>query len=85
MHDAVHAQSPLTERLYPPAISLREIWPYALLAVALLVQLYFVGADQGATSLVPGSLIHELPNPPIQPNVPGGGWPRTASVTTDMP
>ena len=36
MHDAVHAQSPLTERLYPPAISLREIWPYALLAVALL-------------------------------------------------
>ena len=52
MHDAVHAQSPLAERLYPPAISLREIWPYALLAIALLVQLYFVGADQGATSLV---------------------------------
>jgi hypothetical protein len=53
MHDAIPAQSPLTERLYPPAISLREIWPYALLAVALLVQLYFVGADEGATSLVP--------------------------------
>ena len=60
MHDAVHAQSPLTERLYPPAISLREIGPYALLAVALLVQLYFVGADEGATSLVPGKLVHEF-------------------------
>jgi hypothetical protein len=53
MQDAVHAPSPLTERLYPPAISLREIWPYALLAVALVVQLYFVGADEGATSLFP--------------------------------
>ena len=54
MPEAVHAPSQLTERLYPPAISLREIWPYALLAVALVVQLYFVGADEGATSLVPG-------------------------------
>ena len=39
MQDAITAPSALTERLYPPAISLREIWPYALLAVALLVQL----------------------------------------------
>src|SRR4051794_41941631 len=60
MHDATPAQSPLPERLYPPAISLREIWPYALLAVALLVQLYFVGPDEGATPPVPGHHVHEF-------------------------
>ena len=60
MQDAITAPSALTERLYPPAISLRVIWPYALLAVALLVQLYFVGADEGATSLVPGKFVHEF-------------------------
>jgi hypothetical protein len=60
MPDAIPAPSVLTDRLYPPAIALREIWPYALLAVVLLVQLYFVGADQGATSLVRGSFVHEL-------------------------
>ena len=44
----------------PPAISFREAWPWAILFVALLlVQLYLVGMDEGAASLVPGQSVHE--------------------------
>ncbi|MFE9104170.1 CbtB domain-containing protein [Actinomadura sp. 7K534] len=56
--------------LVPPATSarpapirlpLREIVPWALFAVVLgLTILYFVGAEQGATSLFSGSAIHEF-------------------------
>ena len=42
------------EAIHPPAISLREIWPWALFGFALLLLIYFVGADEGAASLVPG-------------------------------
>jgi hypothetical protein len=46
--------------VYPPAISFGEIWPWAILFVALLlVQLYLVGVDEGAASLVPGNSVHE--------------------------
>jgi hypothetical protein len=44
----------------PPAISLGEIWPWAVFVLALLlVQLYLVGMDEGAASLVPGQSVHE--------------------------
>lgn len=47
--------------LYRPAIPLREIVPWAILAgVVLLTLLYLVGLDQGATSLFSGSMIHEF-------------------------
>jgi hypothetical protein len=47
------------EVVHPPAISLREIWPWSLFALALLLLLYLVGADEGAASLVNGNLVHE--------------------------
>jgi hypothetical protein len=47
------------EAIHPPKISLHEIWPWALLAFALLALIYFVGVDEGAASMVPGSSIHE--------------------------
>jgi hypothetical protein len=47
------------EAIHPPKISLHEIWPWALLAFALLALVYFVGVDEGAASMVPGSSIHE--------------------------
>lgn len=47
------------EVVHPPAISLDEIWPWALLGLALAALVYFVGADQGATSVASGNLIHE--------------------------
>ena len=53
---------PFPPRGWPPhPLPLRELLPWALFAgVLLLGLLYLVGLDQGATSLVPGSLIHEF-------------------------
>jgi len=56
---AVAPPSVSPEAIHPPKISLREIWPWALLAFALLALIYFVGVDEGAASMVPGSSIHE--------------------------
>jgi hypothetical protein len=43
-----------------PVASPRELLPYAVFAgLLLLVILYFTGAEQGATSLIGGSSVHE--------------------------
>jgi Probable cobalt transporter subunit (CbtB) len=59
MSDVIASSAALPEALHPPAISLREVWPWAVFGLALLMLVYFVGADQGAASIVPGNLIHE--------------------------
>jgi len=42
-------------------IPLRELLPWALFGgLLMLFVLYFVGAEQGATSLVPGMYVHEF-------------------------
>lgn len=42
------------------SIPLRELAPWALfIALFALVALYFVGAEQGATSLLHGTAVHE--------------------------
>jgi hypothetical protein len=56
---AVSASQPLPAAIHPPAISLRELAPWALFAGALLMLLYFVGVDEGATTLIPGLSLHE--------------------------
>jgi hypothetical protein len=54
--------APIPEALpIPVRIPLREVLPYALFAgVLLLMLLYVVGLEQGATSVVGGHWIHEL-------------------------
>jgi hypothetical protein len=47
-------------RALPAPLSVAEIWPWALFGFVLLMLVYMVGVDQGATSLVPGSYVHEL-------------------------
>jgi Probable cobalt transporter subunit (CbtB) len=47
------------EPLYPPAIALEDLWPWALFALSLLALIYMVAIEQGATSLTSGNLIHE--------------------------
>jgi hypothetical protein len=37
MSDVIASSSPLPEAIHPPAISLREIWPWALFGLALLL------------------------------------------------
>ena len=59
MSEVVAGRTAPPEVIHPPAISGSELWPWALLAAALLLLLYFVGFDEGAASLVPGSTLHE--------------------------
>jgi Probable cobalt transporter subunit (CbtB) len=47
------------EVIHPPAISLSELWPWTLFGVALMLLIYFVGVDEGAASVIPGSNVHE--------------------------
>lgn len=44
----------------PARIPLREILPWVLFAPLLLLAIYFVGAEEGATSLVRGMYVHEF-------------------------
>lgn len=45
----------------PAAVPLDEIVPYAILfALIAVLVLYFVGAEEGAMSVFPGTLVHEL-------------------------
>jgi cobalt transporter subunit CbtB len=45
----------------PAPIPLRQLLPWALFAAILgVVLIYFVGAEEGATSLVSGRAVHEF-------------------------
>jgi Probable cobalt transporter subunit (CbtB) len=45
----------------PIAIPVREVLPWAILGgLLLLLAIYFVGAEEGATSIVPGMYEHEF-------------------------
>jgi hypothetical protein len=44
-----------------PVASARELLPYAVFAgVVMLVLIYFVGAEEGATSIFSGHYVHEF-------------------------
>lgn len=43
-----------------PVIPVREILPWAVFGALLLLALYFVGAEEGATSLIAGTYVHEF-------------------------
>lgn len=44
-----------------PIASPREVLPYAIFAgVLLMLLVYFVGAEEGAASLIGGSSVHEF-------------------------
>ena len=54
-HDVISVPAP------PQPVPLTELIPWAIFAgILLLVLLYFVGAEQGATSLVGGHWVHEF-------------------------
>ena len=45
----------------PTAIPVRDVLPCAVLGgLVLLLAIYFVGAEEGATSLIPGMYVHEF-------------------------
>jgi cobalt transporter subunit CbtB len=44
-----------------PVIPLRELLPWALFALVIgALMIYFVGAEEGATSVIGGTYIHEF-------------------------
>lgn len=44
----------------PAAIPVRDVLPWAIFGgILLILALYFIGAEEGATSIVPGAYVHE--------------------------
>jgi hypothetical protein len=43
-----------------PPIPVREVLPWAIFAALALLAIYFVGAEEGATSLINGMYVHEF-------------------------
>ncbi|MBN3793083.1 CbtB-domain containing protein [Burkholderia sp. Ac-20353] len=55
------SEAVLKPAVAPAPIPVRELLPWAVFGgLLLLLALYFVGAEQGATSLVPGMYVHEF-------------------------
>lgn len=55
------SQAAVIPTAQPVAIPLRELAPYAAFAgILLLLLLYFIGAEQGATSMFAGAGVHEF-------------------------
>ena len=53
--------SPAISAARPAPLPIGEILPWAVFAgLILLIALYFVGAEQGATSLIKGMYVHEF-------------------------
>jgi hypothetical protein len=45
--------------ILPAPIPIRELLPWTVFAALMLLAIYFVGAEEGATSLVKGMYVHE--------------------------
>jgi Probable cobalt transporter subunit (CbtB) len=56
----------MNETVFDPAVSpapipVRDLLPWAIfVGLLLLLAIYFVGAEEGATSLIPGMYVHEF-------------------------
>ena len=44
----------------PISIPVREIAPWLIFGALLMLALYFVGVEEGATSVIPGMYVHEF-------------------------
>jgi Probable cobalt transporter subunit (CbtB) len=61
MANIANASALPTAQPAPVAIPIRQLLPWAIFtAVLATILLYFVGAEQGATSLVSGMWVHEF-------------------------
>ncbi len=45
---------------YPAFIPISELLPWLMFAGVFILAIYFVGVEEGATSLIPGRYVHEL-------------------------
>jgi hypothetical protein len=44
----------------PGVVPVRELAPWVIFSLVFLTMIYFVGAEEGATSLIPGMYVHEF-------------------------
>jgi hypothetical protein len=52
---------PISQPVSMPVIPARELLPWVLFGgLVMLMVIYFVGAEQGATSLIEGRAVHEF-------------------------
>ena len=59
MSDAAIATG--SEPIRLPAIPLKDVYPWAVfIGLLVVLAIYFVGAEQGATSMIGGSMVHEF-------------------------
>lgn len=55
------SETVLKPTVTPAPIPVRELLPWVVFAgLMLLLAIYFVGAEEGATSIVPGMYVHEF-------------------------
>jgi Probable cobalt transporter subunit (CbtB) len=58
---ASHNTGSIPQPVFVPSIPVSEVLPWALFGgLLLLLAIYFVGAEQGATSMMHGRSIHEF-------------------------
>ena len=58
---ALSAAGSIAQPIAVPVISVRDLLPWALFGgLLMLLLIYFVGAEQGATSLIHGRIVHEF-------------------------
>ena len=56
----VSTSTGLASATRPAAVPLTSLWPWLLFVPLLLLAIYFVGAEEGATSLLKGMAVHEF-------------------------
>ena len=44
----------------PAPIPIAELFPWLIFAAVLLLEIYFVGIEEGAVSVIPGMYVHEF-------------------------
>jgi hypothetical protein len=54
------AHAVLAPAYAPVPIPLRELLPWLFFAGVLLLAIYFVGVEEGATAIFPGMYVHEF-------------------------
>ena len=58
---ALSAVGTIPQPVSIPVIPVRELLPWAIFGgLLMLLAIYFVGAEQGATSLIHGRMVHEF-------------------------
>ena len=57
--DPTISDTSLTARAVSQPIPVHELMPWIIFGTVMLLAVYFVGAEEGATAIIPGMYVHE--------------------------